>query len=118
MPYSRPWTWAELQTMWEHPDWTAKELEELLPGRTVRAIRSQRERYGRYNAGMKPKCCICEARPVWQDSPQAKKYGLCKGCYLEERELQLKEEAYSARLRQQQRRLNRKKGERNEKDRH
>ena len=101
------WTWRELETMWAHPDWTAGELHELLPRHTARAIRDQRHRMGRYHRSQVPLCCRCEERPVWAESPIAKRYGLCKGCYLDEERMRLEEEARATALRQQRRRARR-----------
>lgn len=101
------WTWGELEVMWSHPDWTAGELSELLPRHTERAIRDQRRRWGRWNRAMAPLCCRCEERPVWMESPRAKRYGLCKGCYLDEERMRLEEEARATALRQRRRRLKR-----------
>lgn len=86
------WTWKELETMWQHPDWTSEELHEIIPRHTAAAIKLQRHRSGRWKRGA-PLCCMCEERPVWMESPAAKRYGLCKGCYLDEERLRLEESA-------------------------
>lgn len=101
------WTWKELETMWSHPDWTSEELVELLPRHTARAIRDQRRRHGRWNRRMAPLCCRCEERPVWLESQKAKRYGLCKGCFLDEERMRIEEEAKAAALRQMRRRAKR-----------
>ena len=49
------WKWAEIETMWRHPDWTAKELAEVLP-HSEGAIRMQRVRMGRWNRRSVPLC--------------------------------------------------------------
>ena len=73
------WKWSEIETMWRHPDMTCHELHEMMPRHTPGAISQQRKRMGRYNRAMVPLCCMCESRPVWEESPRAKRYGLCKG---------------------------------------
>jgi hypothetical protein len=94
------WSWREIETIWEHPDMTAKDLAELIPNHTENAIRVQRERVGRYNAAKVPLCCMCEQRPVWDESKKAKRYGLCKGCFLDEERMRLEDEAKAVALRQ------------------
>ena len=100
------WTWKELETIWDHPDWTAKELTELIPRHTAKAIENKRVRIGRWNPARAPLCCKCEDRPVWMESPKAKRYGLCKGCFLDEERMRLEEEAKAVALRQRRRRVN------------
>lgn len=80
--------------MWAHPDWTARELAELLPRHSVAAIKEQRTRRGRY--GGTPICCMCDERPVWLESPKAKRYGLCKGCFLDEERRRIEDEGRKA----------------------
>lgn len=101
------WTWRELEIMWSHPEWTAGELAELLPRHTAHAIRDQRRRYGRWPRKTVPLCCKCEERPVWMESPRAKRYGLCKGCFLDEERMRLEEDAKATALRQKRRRSKR-----------
>ena len=96
------WTWKELEVMWSHPDLSSTELQDLLPRHTARAIRDQRRRHGRWK--MAPLCCVCGGRPVWVESPRAKRLGLCKGCFLDEERLRLEEDVESAAVRQQRRR--------------
>lgn len=98
------WKWAEIETMWRHPDWTAKELAEVLP-HSEGAIRMQRVRMGRWNRRSVPLCCRCGEHPVWDGSPAARRWELCKGCYLDEERLQLELEGRAAALRQRRRKL-------------
>lgn len=106
-----PWSWKELCTVWDHPDWTAKEIAtDLLPHRSPDAVRRIRERYGRYRVGRVPICAKCGQRPVWVESVHARRLGLCESCYLEEEELRLKSSKRNVALRQ--RRMNaRRRGE-------
>ena len=83
----RAWSWAELETMWRHPDMTAEELSEIIPGRSPKAIRRCRERRGRYRqAGVVPLCQRCGEHPVFVEDPQARRWGLCRECAQEEKE--------------------------------
>lgn len=76
-----PWSWSELQEVWRHPDMTAGELAEALPGRTPKAIRRVRERYGRWRTeGVVPLCQRCGEHPVHVSDPQARRWGLCREC--------------------------------------
>ena len=95
--------------MWQHPDWTARELTELLPRHSAKAITIARQRHGRYLRSVIPLCCKCSERPVWAESQAAKRYGLCKGCYLDEERMRLEEEAKHVALRQRAKRLREKK---------
>lgn len=63
-------------------------------------LRHARQRYGRFSTGTDGLCIVCDARPVFDTSAQAKKWRLCKGCYLAERKRRLEEEAESNRIRQ------------------
>lgn len=101
------WTWKELETLWAYPDWTAEELTERIPRHTAKAIRNKRSEVGRYNRAQVPLCCKCEERPIWDESPRAKRYGLCKGCYLDEERMRLEDEARAVALRQRRRALRR-----------
>lgn len=59
----------------------------MLPGRSPKAVRSARMRFGRYNrslAALGALCVSCDERPVWEESPKARSMRLCKGCYLDE----------------------------------
>ena len=93
--------------MWQHPDWSAKDLAEILP-HSEQAIRKQRQRVGRYHRSLVPLCCKCEERPVWEESKTAKRYGLCKGCYLDEERMRLEDEARAVALRQRRRSVRKK----------
>lgn len=101
------WTWSEIETLWKYPDWTAKELAEILP-HSEKAIRNKRSEVGRYSKHMQI-CCKCDERPVWQESPQAKRYQLCKGCFLDEERMRLEDDAKAVALRQRRRALKRRK---------
>ena len=97
----RSWQWSEICAMWEHPDLTAAELHELyIPRHTVASIHWARSKWGRYNASRVPTCSKCGERPVWVESAKARRYGLCKGCYLDEERMRLEDERKSAALRQ------------------
>lgn len=82
-----------------HPEMTAAELSAMLPGRTAKAVRRIRERHGRRRAGTAPPCQACDSRPVWEESPRARRMGLCKGCYLDEMERRSAEDARAGALR-------------------
>ena len=83
----RPWQWHELQTVWRHPDMTAEELSELLPGRTPQAIRHVRMRQGRWRTeGVVPLCQRCGEHPVFVEDQQARRWGLCRECAQAEKE--------------------------------
>lgn len=88
---------------------TASELHELVPRHTPCAIAQQRKRMGRYNRMAAPLCCVCEARPVWLESPWAKRYGLCKACYIDEQRMRMEDEARAVALRQTRRKAKRRK---------
>ena len=83
---------------------SARDLTEIIPRHSANAIRVQRERVGRWNKSKVPLCCMCEQRPVWHESAQARKYGLCKGCYLDEERMRLQDEAKAAAVRQMRKR--------------
>ena len=100
-----PWKWNEVEAIWSHPEMTAAELHELIPGHTVEAIRKQRTRIGRFGAPSRT-CCACDERPVWAESAKARRYGLCKGCFLDEERRRLEEEGEAAAVRQLRRRVN------------
>ena len=97
------WTWAEITAMWDHPDWTAKEVGELV-GHSAGAVRQQRHRMGRYNASKAPLCCMCGTHHVWLESPKAKRYGLCRSCFLDEERMRLEDAGRAAAVRQMRRR--------------
>lgn len=100
------WTWSEVETMWAHPDWTSTELHELIPRHTPRAIRDQRNRMGRRSTT--PICCMCDERPVWMESPKAKRYQLCKGCFLDEERMRMEDDARAHALNERKRKARRK----------
>lgn len=83
-----------------HPDMTAEELSRILPRRSPKAIRRMRSRKGRWSKSRTPLCARCDDRPVWTESPRARKMGLCKGCYLDEMEHRDREERRNNALRQ------------------
>lgn len=77
----KPWSWRELETVWRHPDMTADELAEMLPGRTPKAVSRIRDRYGRWRAeGVVPLCQRCGEHPVFVEDPEARRWGLCREC--------------------------------------
>lgn len=103
-----PWSWGELCVVWDHADWTAREIsQELLKGRSPDSIRRIRERYGRFRVGRIPTCAKCGVRPVWVESAHARRLGLCESCYLEEEELRLRDTKRNATLRQRRKRARR-----------
>lgn len=93
------WTWAELRLMWQHPDWTAGELHEVMPNHSVLAIRSQRHRMGRTNPATPPLCCLCGQRPVG-GSLRSRQYGVCEECWADEYRKREEEEARASALKQ------------------
>lgn len=95
----RLWTPDMVRAMQAHPERTAAEIAAELRV-TPSAVRHARQRYGRFSTGTDGLCIACDARPVFETSPQAKKWRLCKGCYLAERKRRLEEEAESNRVRQ------------------
>lgn len=95
-----PWTDGERAVLRAHPEMSAVELHALLPRRSPKAIRRMREREGRWSAAAAPTCRLCDRRPVWEESPRARRMGLCKGCYLDEMEHRGREDARANALRQ------------------
>lgn len=93
------WTDEMIGRMQAHPERTAAEIAAELRV-TPSAVRHARQRYGRFSTGTDGLCIVCDARPVFDTSAQAKKWRLCKGCYLAERKRRLEEEAESNRIRQ------------------
>lgn len=76
-----PWSWRELETVWRHPDMTADEVAEMLPGRTPKAVSRIRDRYGRWRTeGVVPLCQRCGEHPVFVEDPEARRWGLCREC--------------------------------------
>lgn len=65
---------------------TAEELHEIVPRHSAKAIRHQRERMGRYHPEAIPLCQRCGEHPVWQEAEDARRWGLCKKCTLDERD--------------------------------
>lgn len=95
----RLWTPDMIRAMQAHPERSAAEIAAELRV-TPSAVRHARQRYGRFSTGTDGLCIVCDARPVFDTSAQAKKWRLCKGCYLAERKRRLEEEAESNRIRQ------------------
>ena len=95
----RLWTPDMVRAMQAHPERTAAEIAAELRV-TPSAVRHARQRYGRFPSRADGLCIVCDARPVFDTSAQAKKWRLCKGCYLAERKRRLEEEAESNRIRQ------------------
>ena len=98
-------TEAEVRYVQSHPEMTAAEIGDWL-GRTARSVEHIRERFGRA-APRRGICWACDARPVWEDSPEALKMGLCKGCYLDEMERREKEDVRDNAYRQRKFKRNR-----------
>lgn len=111
------WTYGELATLWRNPSMTARELAELLPGRTPKAVNRARARFGRYRErGVTPLCQKCGEHPVDMMDREAKRWGLCKACAVSEKEWR---DRHAAELRRRndarrQRRHNDSKGDRDE----
>ncbi len=80
------WTSHEDDLIWSHPDWTARELADVLPRHTVPAIRMHRSRIGRYRPTATPLCQRCGEHPVWTAARDGSRWGLCRQCTLDERE--------------------------------
>ncbi len=102
------WTDDELRIIRLHPGFTAQELCELLPGRTVDSIRSKRSRIGRYSYPEDSVCIVCRDRPLWAESSKASRMLLCKGCFLKEMDRRNKEARYYNALRQSEFKLRKK----------
>ena len=88
-----------------HPEMTAEEIGAWL-GRTARSVEHIRSRFGRHTP-RRGICWACDSRPVWEDSPDALKMGLCKGCYLDEMERREAEEPRDNAFRQRKFKRNR-----------
>lgn len=82
-------TEAEVAYIQAHPLDTAQSLGDWL-GRSASSVAHIRERYGR-SAPRRGVCWSCDSRPVWEESPEALRMGLCKGCYLDEMEARERE---------------------------
>ena len=93
------WTEKDVALIQSHPDWTAAELAALL-GVTTRSVDYARRRFGRFPSNAVRLCVACDQRPVYVESREAKRLGLCKGCWLKEQRRRLEEDAESTRLRQ------------------
>ncbi len=102
------WTDEELEVIRSHPDFTAQELCELLPDRTVESIRRKRSRIGRFSYPDDSVCVLCRERPIWTESNKARHMMLCKGCFLKEMEKRNKEARHYNALRQSEFKLRRK----------
>ena len=93
------WSAEDVATLHAHPDWTAAELAEAL-GVTEASVKYARRTYGRWSSNASGLCVSCDQRPVYVESKEARRLGLCKGCWLEEQRKRLEEDAESTRLRQ------------------
>lgn len=98
------WTDEDIAVMQGHADWSAEEIAAEL-GTTTGSVEYARKRYGRFPprdaSGL---CVVCDSRPVYAESPEAKRLGLCKGCWQEEQRKRLEEEPEAVRLRQAKKR--------------
>ncbi len=103
----RPWTDYELKVVLDNPLETAESLGDRL-GRTPAAVAHVRSRHGRMNV-RRGICWCCDARPVWEESREALRMGLCKGCYFDELECREKEEQRDNAYRQRKFKSKRKK---------
>ena len=100
---SVPWSAEEEAILVANPGMTARELAALLPGRSVQAVKRHRSRTGPFPRKSARLCVRCDGRPVYAESPKAARWGLCKGCYLDERERRLAEARRDAAIRQRER---------------
>lgn len=80
------WTAHEDDLIWSHPDWTARELHSILPRHSVSAILTHRSRIGRWRPSATPLCQRCGEHPVWAESADGVRWGLCRQCTLDERD--------------------------------
>ena len=99
MPKGGYWKLSDLRFLWDHPDWTSAEIGEAI-GRSAQSVRLQRHRSGRYRSDHVPMCSMCEERPIWTESAKAMRYGLCKGCFLDEMEMRHEDDRRYAAYRQ------------------
>ena len=67
------WTDEMIGRMQAHPERTAAEIAAELRV-TPSAVRHARQRYGRFSTGTDGLCIVCDARPVFDTSAQAKKW--------------------------------------------
>lgn len=102
------WKPEEIAKLRSHPEMTAGELSRIIPRHSEEAIRQMRSRMGRYSSQAVPTCAACGQRPVWVESPRARKYGFCEGCFLEEERRRLEDAAKYAAVRQLKTRVGRK----------
>ena len=85
-----PWTSHENDLIWSHPDWTARELHDIIPRHSQQAIKRHRARIGRFRPTAIPLCQRCGEHPIWVGSPDGQRWGLCRQCTLDEREWRLR----------------------------
>ena len=79
------WTDEMIGRMQAHPERTAAEIAAQL-GVTPSSVRHARQRYGRFAPKWKvPLCQRCGEHPVWSESRDGKRWGLCRQCTLDER---------------------------------
>ncbi len=81
----RPWSTREIREMQARPDWTAREVGEHL-GRTEKAVRRARARFGRYRADAVPLCQRCHEHLTNTSDPFAAARCLCASCAADEKE--------------------------------
>lgn len=97
--HRRPVTDEEVADVQSLPYATAPEISDAT-GIPVDRVRYIRKRFGRAWDGARLICCACDTRPVWEESPGARRMHLCKGCYLKEMRRRDEEERESAAVRQ------------------
>lgn len=79
------WTEDMVRRMQAAPERTAEEIAAML-GVSASSVRHARQRYGRFAPKWKvPLCQRCGAHPVWSESRDGKRWGLCRQCTLDER---------------------------------
>jgi len=78
---------------------SAREMGAALD-RSPSSIEGARHRFGRYPAKGENLCLVCEERVVYAESPTARRWKLCKGCYLREMRMRQSEDAEANRVRQ------------------
>ena len=93
------WKPDEIGFMRGHPEMTTAALADAL-GRSESSVKSARHRFGRFDTGADRLCCCCGERVVYEESPQARRWRLCKGCYLREERMRQEEDKEANRLRQ------------------
>lgn len=97
------WDDDAIRKLHAHPDWTAAQIAEWM-GTTTSSVSNARQKFGRFGTVADRLCVVCDARPVWIESPKARRLHLCKGCFLDEVERRMAEEDRSAALRQREHR--------------